>query len=240
MPRRPRYSYPDALHHATLRCNNKEFLFDPQSFLMFVHVLQDARAKFPLRLHDYCLMTNHVHLLFSVGHAETLSQAMHWISSRFSRRFNAARGRNGHLWEGRFRSTIVSRDACALRCMAYVDLNPVRAHMVSAPGQYEWSGHRAVCAEDRSVIDPLPSYLGIARTAEQRRKGYLAIIAEEAKRPPLSLATVYFVGRAEFIRRMKRKFGVREHPSVRAGAIGGGAYAFGPQQRTSGAEPPHE
>ena len=61
MPRDPRFSYPQALHHVTLRCNNREFLFEEPWFDRFVGLLQAARARFRIKLFSYCVMTNHVH-----------------------------------------------------------------------------------------------------------------------------------------------------------------------------------
>ena len=84
MPRPLRFSYAHAVHHVTMRCNNREFLFSVPSFELYLDILQEARARFPLRLYNYCLMTNHVHLLFKVGRGDTLSEAMHWISSTFA------------------------------------------------------------------------------------------------------------------------------------------------------------
>ena len=52
--RRPlRFSYAGAVHHATLRCNNREFLFDEPAFGLFHSVLQEARRKFPVALYHY-------------------------------------------------------------------------------------------------------------------------------------------------------------------------------------------
>jgi REP element-mobilizing transposase RayT len=50
--RPPRYSYARAVHHVTLRCNNREFLFSPPSLGLFTHILQEARARFLLRLYN--------------------------------------------------------------------------------------------------------------------------------------------------------------------------------------------
>ncbi len=72
MARAPRFSYPHAVHHVTLRGNNREFLFTVPTFELFLDVLQSARREMPLSLYNYCLMTNHVHLLMKVGHADTL------------------------------------------------------------------------------------------------------------------------------------------------------------------------
>ena len=209
MPRPPRFSYAHAVHHVSLRANNREFLFSPHALELFVGLLGDARGRFPLSLYTYCLMTNHVHLVFKVGADDTLSKAMHWLSSSFTRRFNTAAGRHGHVWEGRFRSTIIEAASYLFRCMAYVALNPVRAGMVADSLDYPWSAHRAVCEQDAERVDLSPEYLDCGSDAAARSRFYRQIVADEAKRPAISLARVYFVGRTRFVRRMEARFGLR-------------------------------
>lgn len=206
MPRPPRFTYARAVHHVTLRCNNREFLFATPWFQRFIDLVQEARHEFPIRLFDYCVMTNHVHLLFQVGHADTLPKVMHWLSTAFVRRFNKAMGRCGHLWEGRYRSTIIEQASYFLRCLAYVDLNPVRAGMAGGPADYPWSGHRALSVEDAPQLDTHDLYLGLGSDPESRYRAYREILAEEAARGPFSLARVHFVGRQAFVRRMEARF----------------------------------
>ena len=208
MSRKPRFTYAHAVHHVTLRCNNKEFLFAVPSFELFLEVLQQARQKFPLALLNYCLMTNHVHLLIKVGKDDTLSRAMHWISSRFSRRFNALAVRRGHIWEGRFRSTLIEEDSYFFRCMAYIDLNPVRAKMAVTPIEYRWSGHRALRDENGGVLDLHQLYLDGGKTATERYAAYMKLVEEEAARPAIPLATEYIVGSARFAAKMRERFGI--------------------------------
>lgn len=208
MSRPPRFTYAHAVHHVTLRCNNKEFLFSVPSFSLFFDVLQKARQKFPLTLYNYCLMTNHVHLLFKVGKDDTLSKAMHWISSRFSHRFNKIEGRHGHLWEGRFRSTLIEEDSYFFRCMTYMDLNPVRAQLAVTPLEYRWSGHRALREENTAVLDFHDLYMDSGKTPAARYASYVKMLEEDAERPPISLATQYFVGSPRFIGRMQERFKV--------------------------------
>ena len=207
MPRPPRLTYPGAVHHVTLRCNNREFLFDASSLQLFQGFLGEARRKFPLLLYNYCLMTNHVHLLFEVGRDDTLSKAMHWLSTTFTHRFNWLTGRNGHVWEGRFRSTIIEAASYFFRCMAYVDLNPVRAGLAPTALDHRWCGHAALRAEDPNVLDFHPLYLECGRDPASRYGYYTALLAEEAARPPISLATDHFVGTPRFVSRMEHKFG---------------------------------
>jgi putative transposase len=206
MPRPYRFTYPRALHHVTLRCNNREFLFTVPTFELFLELLQAARDRFPISLYNYCLMTNHVHLLFKVGGSDTLSTAMHWLSSRFSQRFNKMRGRKGHLWEGRFRSCIIEHNSYFFRCMAYLDLNPVRAGMVAGPLEYRWCGHRALRDENTDLLDLHPLYLAGGKTRAARYLSYTELLREEAGRPAVSLATKCFVGAPRFVSRMEKKF----------------------------------
>jgi len=72
MARLCRSSYPRAARHVTLRSNNRKLLFAEPRFARFGALALKARRRFPIRLFDYCLMTNHVHPLFQVGHADTL------------------------------------------------------------------------------------------------------------------------------------------------------------------------
>jgi putative transposase len=153
-------------------------------------------------------MTNHVHLLFKVGQDDTLSKTMHWVSTVFSRKFNRASGRHGHLWEGRFRSTIVEEESYFLRCMAYVDLNPVRARIVKSPLDYRWCSHKALKDEDHAELDLHPLYFEAGPDARLRYRHYMELVNQEAQRPLVSLANEYFVGSRRFVNRMARKFGL--------------------------------
>ena len=230
MSRPPRLTYAGALHHVTLRCNNREFLFSEPSFVKFLDVVRRAREKFPIALYDYCLMTNHVHLLFEAGRDDTLARSMHWLGTTFVREFNKAAGRKGHLWEGRYRSTVVETPSYLFQTMAYVDLNPVRAGMVTAPADYPWCGHRALRDEDRKQLAFHPLYMDLAADAASRYRKYMALLAEEASRPPQSLATTYFVGSRRFVRRMEKRFGL-DAPgrSVERRPLGAGVVACGPR-----------
>jgi putative transposase len=227
--RPPRYSYAQAVHHVTLRCNNREFLFSPPSLGLFTHILQEARDRFPLRLYNYCLMTNHVHLLFKVGKDETLAKAMHWISSCFSRRFNRMTGRHGHLWEGRYRSTIIEESTYFLRCMTYLDLNPVHAGIVAECGQYQWSGFGAVFGEDTARVELHPLYLALGDSRASRQLAYAELLADASQRKPVPLAREYFVGSGDFVARMARRFGLATpRTRTRQHDVGVGLVALGP------------
>ncbi len=211
-----------------MRCNNKEFLFDEQSFRLFLNLLDEARDKHKIRLYNYCLMTNHVHLLFQVPADDALSRFMHRLANGFAKRFNSLRGRKGHLWEGRFVSTIVDARTYFLRCMAYIDLNPVRARMAAAPGDYEWGGHRHVAAENEAAVSMHRVYLELGKTRTARCRAYTKMLDVEAARQPYSLAGTLFVGSRGFTRRLQKRFGITvdARPHVRSVDLEGGVCAI--------------
>lgn len=227
MGRPPRMTFRGALHHVTMRCNNKEFLFDDISRANFLDVIVESCKKFNVPLHDYCLMTNHVHLLFTVSADDKLSRFMHRVANVFANRFNRKRERKGHLWEGRFASTIVEPSAYLLDCMAYIDLNPVRAGIVSQPFEYPWSGHRDIKREDESIIRLHECYLALSTSTANRYTKYSDLISEKMRHPPQPLADVVFVGSRGFTSRMCNRFEVgagRKRPTVQSLHIGDGIY----------------
>lgn len=73
-----------------------------------------------------------------------LSALMRHLDGVCTQRFNQRHGKVGHVFQGRFKAILVDRDACLLAVCRYIDLNPVRARMVTAPGDWPWSGYRAL------------------------------------------------------------------------------------------------
>jgi len=70
-----------------------------------------------------------------------LSEFMKSLLERFTKWFNRMHSRSGTLWEDRFKSVIVESGQAARTMAAYIDLNPVRAGMVSDPADYRWSSY---------------------------------------------------------------------------------------------------
>ena len=228
MSRARRLTYRGALHHVTMRCNNEEFLFEEFSQRLFLDLLRDTCRKYDAPLYNFCLMTNHVHALFGVNADDVLSPLMRRLAGMFANRFNRIRGRKGHLWEGRFRSTIVEASTFFLECMAYIDLNPVRAGIVEQPQDYPWSGHRFLAEETEDLLNMHPIYLGLRKTNKARYRNYLKVLEEERSKAPYSLADALFVGSMHFTRRLQKRFGINtsDGSRIRCVKLGGGIHAL--------------
>jgi putative transposase len=143
MPRKPRLHVDGAFYHVILRGNHREAIFFcPADRDVFASLVAEMLERFRMRVHAYCWMTNHVHLLIQVSDAP-LGRAMMRIASRFARRMQRDRPTTGHFFERRYRAILVDADEYLLELIRYIHLNPVRAGIAADPGDYAWSGHRA-------------------------------------------------------------------------------------------------
>jgi REP-associated tyrosine transposase len=140
MARQQRLIVPAMPVHIIQRGNDRMSCFrDDADRLVYLALLRQLTRKHECAIHAYCLMTNHMHLLLTPSYADACTELMHGISSRYAHYFNRKHGRTGTLWDGRFRSCLVESASYVLACYRYIELNPVRAGMVSDPAAYLWS-----------------------------------------------------------------------------------------------------
>ena len=118
-------------------------------------------------------MTNHVHILATSATPFDLSHMMQDTGRKYVRYINHSYKRTGTLWEGRYKASLVYSEMYLLTCMRYIELNPVRANMVSYPGDYAWSSylHNARGKTDK-LIQQHPVYQFLDRDFETRLTAY--------------------------------------------------------------------
>ena len=142
MARLPRLDLPGIPQHIVQRGNDRQACFaDAADYLRYRQELGEAALRYDCALHAYVLMTNHVHLLTTPREPGGVSRMMQAIGRRYVGSFNARYRRTGTLWEGRFKSALVDSEHYVLACYRYIELNPVRAGIVTSPREYRWSSH---------------------------------------------------------------------------------------------------
>lgn len=177
MPRRARLVIPGIPLHIIQRGNNRSVCFytgvDYQRYLETFAVQAD---KYGCRIHAYCLMTNHAHLLVTPARTDSAALMMKHLGQRYVQYINRNYRRSGTLWEGRFRSCLAQDDRYVLACYRYIELNPVRAGMVAHPGEYRWSSFSANGqGMHNPLISPHPEYSALARSNDERCRRYRAL-----------------------------------------------------------------
>ena len=174
MPRRARLAVPGIPWHIIQRGNNRSVCFYADTdYLRYLETLAEQADKYGCRIHAYCLMTNHVHLLVTPERADSASLMMKHLGQRYVQYINRSYQRTGTLWEGRFRSCLAQDDDYVLVCYRYIELNPVRAGMVVHPGEYRWSSYATNGQGLPNImISPHSEYLSLDSTDESRRQAY--------------------------------------------------------------------
>lgn len=174
MARLPRLTVPGYPHHVIQRGNNRQpiVIDDVDRQLLVALVFEYARVH-DVAAHAWVLMDNHLHLLLTPATADGVPRMMQALGRTYVRRFNNRHGRTGTLWEGRYKSSLVQAERHLLACMAYIELNPVRAGMVTDPRDHPWSSHRHNIGQmvDRHLT-PHPLYWALGNTPFAREARY--------------------------------------------------------------------
>ena len=174
MPRRTRIHIDGVPLHIVQRGHNRApSFFEDQDRSAYLGWLGEALERERCRLHAYVLMTNHVHLLLTPERADRVPRVVVSVGRRYVQYINHAYGRTGTLWDGRYKSSLVQAETYLLLCQRYIELNPVRAGMVTDPAQYRWSSYRANAFGDpTTLLSPHPIYLALGRDDAERRTAY--------------------------------------------------------------------
>jgi putative transposase len=178
MARQPRLSIAGYPHHIIQRGNNRQVIFhtdeDRKAYLAW---LAEYAEKFDVAIHAFVLMDNHTHLLLTPSSEQALANLMQAVGRRYTQSYNYFHKHTGTVWEGRYKSTVVQSDRYLLACMAYIDLNPVRAGMALDAADYPWSTHRHYIGQQ---IQPLVTahelMWTLGNTPFSREKAYLELV----------------------------------------------------------------
>lgn len=174
MSRKPRFYLPNVPAHVIQRGNNRQAVFFAESdYLAYLTWLKEGAQAYGCSIHAYVMMTNHVHVLVTPVSRNAISHMIQYVGRHYVTYVNRHYRRSGTLWEGRHKGCVVAQDAYLLACSRYIELNPVRAGMVTAPDEYRWSSYRANAFGDSDVVvTPHSVYSALGRNCTQRQYVY--------------------------------------------------------------------
>lgn len=141
MPRKKRNLVNSGVYHIMVRGVNKQLIFnDDKDRRMFIRLMYYYKTKLKCNIYAYCLMNNHVHILFE-DKEFLISDFMRNITSVYAGEFNKKYKRVGHLFQDRFKSIYVYNDDYLLRLVRYIHRNPERAGICKTE-EYKWSSYK--------------------------------------------------------------------------------------------------
>jgi len=199
----------EGILHILTRGNNRQKVFhsdkDYQAYLDF---LRRYREDNKIVIYHYCLMPNHIHLIIKITPKSNLAKFMKQLNLAYMYHYKKRYNYNGHLWQGRYKSLLISKDEYLITCARYIELNPVRAKITKDPEDYKYSSYNAYAygkKDDMINCDPIYDELG--KTEKEKQQNYRKDIKEELERININLNT-RFIGSVGFIAEMENKFQV--------------------------------
>jgi putative transposase len=110
-----------------------------------VQWLFEAKKRYGLCILNYMATSNHIHLLvFDRAEREVIPRSMQLIAGRTGQEYNQRKKRKGAFWEDRYHATAVETNQHLIQCLVYMDLNMVRAGVVSNPREWDESGYNEI------------------------------------------------------------------------------------------------
>lgn len=214
MPRANRYILPRQSYHITHRCHNRNFLLrfakDRNSYRKW---LRKGAARYNVLILGYCITSNHVHLLVFAENNESVSKMMQFVAGNSAQEYNRRKDRKGAFWEDRFHCTMIDSGRYLWNCLAYIDLNMVRAGVISHPGEWEWCGYNELMGiRKRYRVLDLEALIerGRTLTATDLRNRYQKVLKHdleggELKREPKWTESLA-IGDQKFVESLKDRF----------------------------------
>lgn len=181
MPRQPRFFVPGMPQHAIVRgIDRKAVFFSSDDYSLYIESLKRSSQEYDCTVHAYALMSNHVHLLLTPGSKQALPQFFQAMGRYYVQELNRRLDRVGALWQGRYRTSLVQDDLYLLTCYRYIELNPVRAGIVSSPNEYPYSsyGFNALGKKDE-LVTPHQLYTSLHDDPEIRLIIYRGFFRDE-------------------------------------------------------------
>ena len=175
---RRKLNAPGLVCHITQRGAGREPLFvEKEDYLGMIWILKEVSGEYGLRVHAFCLMPNHVHLLLRVGEG-SLYDAMKELFGRYAMRFNRKYERKGHLFGGPYRQSVCFDPSYLIAASLYIHLNPVKAGLCQDPFKYRWSscGLYSRTRKGGAFVDPTLVLALLGEDSAESRQRYRSLL----------------------------------------------------------------
>ncbi len=179
MARQPRLALPGYPHHVIQRGNNRQpIVLDETDRRMLYSLWLEESQRHKVAVNAYVLLDNHFHMLLTPPSDGAMSLMMQSVGRSYVRYFNKRHSRSGTLWEGRYKSSLIDSEAYLLTCMAYIDLNPVRAGLAESAEDFSWSSYKHLAGQSiDKLVTPHALYWGLGNTPFAREAAYAEFVA---------------------------------------------------------------
>jgi len=216
MGRALRIIVPNLPFHVLNRGNNRQLVFkDSEDFKYYLGLLIKYKKEFGFKLYHFILMPNHAHFLLEPTAEGSLPKFMQKITLAHTRYFNKKYQSIGHVWQGRYKSSLIDKEDYFIWCGLYIELNSVRARLAVLPEDWRWSSYNfyafgKIDSLTENLIDVDPYYLKLGSTSQERQNRYREVVKEIIKEDSLKRIRKNLdggvFGSDDFAKKIKEKF----------------------------------
>jgi putative transposase len=154
--------YDGCYAHIYSKALEQRFIYrDEEDFSFFKRLLAQSKLSGCYRLHHYCLMNTHFHLIVAIEKLKLFSKSLQQLKQIYTARFQDKYGHKGPLWWGRFGGQLIENEQYLYACGLYVEMNPVKAGMIATAEDWPHSSARHYLLDQRDgLVDPYeqPAY----------------------------------------------------------------------------------
>jgi REP element-mobilizing transposase RayT len=222
MPRRLRIEFEGAIYHVMARGNARQRIVrDDADRRRLIVGLEHTVSRCGWEVLCYVILDNHLHLLVKTPRPNLGLGMQGWLSG-YSLWVNRRRRRPGHLFQGRYRAEMIEDESYYWTVSRYIHLNPVRAHLVDRPEQWEWSsysGYRTIMKRQPRVgYDVLLAAWQGDYGGRDAATAYVGLVEAGLTDPPPTPFRQAFggwiLGSDRFIEQLRSRAGapIRPHP----------------------------
>jgi len=150
MPRKNRRDSGTGYFHIVVQGNNKGYIFHKDhTKSTYSCILWKYSEAYKISISGWCFMSNHVHLLVCGGSAD-VSEWMKVVNHKFTMTYHRSHNTSGHIFQGRFFCAPIDEESYLKRVLRYIHMNPVKAGIVLAVEDYNWSSYNNYLENKRS------------------------------------------------------------------------------------------
>ena len=168
----------NTIHHIYNRGDNKEIIFrDEQDYRAFLfrlglglgiekgdlnecEITKSLKSRIRInslkpknfKLHVFCLMPNHIHLLIEQCGDESISKLISRVFTSFSKYINIKYKRVGHVFQDQFKSAQIETNPQLVLISSYIHMNPVKDFLVDKPEEFKWSSYNDFIIDRKNPI----------------------------------------------------------------------------------------
>lgn len=180
MPRRPRQSSEAGIYHFINRGVNKKDLFHKdRDYKQYLSLIKQHSERLDIKIHHYCLMKNHTHILLKCSDIKALSLFGHFLQRRYAYYYCKSYHWSEQVFRKRFISIPIDKDSYLLECGRYIERNPVRAKLIEDPKDFAYSSYLFYALGDEDLlITPNPLYENMGPSKEAQMKAYREYVSQ--------------------------------------------------------------